>query len=127
MGTDGHTDLNKGEIQDEDLMLREFRDFLDQMEFTGTITLEAGRFLAAPCGSYITQVVDLKRSQGQNYCIVDGGIHHVNYYGQAMAMKIPLHRFMPRQASGRREEERWTVCGSLCTSGDMLEIGRAHV
>lgn len=108
------------EIQDEDLMLREFRDFLDQMEFTGTITLEAGRFLAAPCGSYITQVVDLKRSQGQNYCIVDGGIHHVNYYGQAMAMKIPLHRFMPRQASGRREEERWTVCGSLCTSGDML-------
>ena len=101
-------------------MLREFRDFLDQMEFTGTITLEAGRFLAAPCGSYITQVVDLKRSQGLNYCIVDGGIHHVNYYGQAMAMKIPFHRFMPRQASGRREEERWTVCGSLCTSGDML-------
>ena len=74
---------------DEDAMLADFREALDAMAFKGRISLEAGRFLAAPCGSYVTRVVDTKQNQGQNYCIVDGGINHVNYYGQAMAMKIP--------------------------------------
>lgn len=108
----------EGEAADEDSMLRELKGFLDNMAFKGTVSLEAGRFLAAPCGSYITHVVDTKHSQGQNYCIVDGGINHVNYYGQAMAMKVPPIRFMPQGDGGR--PEAWTVCGSLCTSGDIL-------
>lgn len=140
----------KGEEEaDEDSMLRELKGVLDNMAFKGAVSLEAGRFLAAPCGSYITHVVDAKHSQGQNYCIVDGGINHVNYYGQAMAMKVPPIRFMPQgdgrrpEAGGRSEDgmlsratscagpqkmgvpssfagEAWTVCGSLCTSGDIL-------
>ncbi len=76
-------------------------------------------------GSYVTRVVDTKQNQGQNYCIVDGGINHVNYYGQAMAMKIPAIRFLPlipRHADVQPPggDSQWTVCGSLCTSGDML-------
>lgn len=111
----------------EDAMLSDFREALDAMAFKGRISLEAGRFLAAPCGSYVTRIVDTKQNQGQNYCIVDGGINHVNYYGQAMAMIIPAIRFLPQplspgmpdgQTSGG--DTRWTVCGSLCTSGDML-------
>lgn len=112
---------------DEDAMLADFRDALDAMAFKGRISLEAGRFLAAPCGSYVTRVVDTKQNQGQNYCIVDGGINHVNYYGQAMAMKIPAIRFLPHPLSPGMPDvqppggdSQWTVCGSLCTSGDML-------
>lgn len=127
------------EEPDEDALLLEFKKILDSLEYTGIIYLEAGRFLAAPCGSYITRMVDIKRSQGQGYCIVDGGINHVNYYGQAMAMKIPRYRFLrPGDAraaaaasaaaaaasasvpSGPGQAERWTICGSLCTSGDIL-------
>ena len=112
---------------DEDAMLADFREALDAMAFKGRISLEAGRFLAAPCGSYVTRVVDTKQNQGQNYCIEDGGINHVNYYGQAMAMKIPAIRFLPHPLSPGMPDvqppggdSQWTVCGSLCTSGDML-------
>lgn len=81
---------------DEDRLLADFKEALDSLYFKGIISLEAGRFLAAPCGSYVTRVVDRKTNQGQNYCIVDGGINHVNYYGQAMAMKIPPIRYLPQ-------------------------------
>lgn len=109
------------EAPDEEAMVRELRELLNHMTFQGAIALEAGRFLAAPAGSYLTRVVDTKRSQGHNYCIVDGGINHVNYYGQAMAMKLPPFRFLPREERPKAPEgEVWTVCGSLCTSGDIL-------
>ncbi len=40
-----------------------------------------GRFIAASCGVFVS-VVDLKTNKEQNYCIIDGGINHINYYGQ---------------------------------------------
>ena len=113
------------EQPDEEILLQEFKKSLDSLDFKGIIFLEAGRFLAAPCGSYLTRVADVKRSQGQNYCIVDGGINHVNYYGQTMAMKVPAYRYIPQDNPARppapqTSGDRWTVCGSLCTSGDIL-------
>lgn len=94
-----------------------FAAFLRTLPFSGKWILEMGRFLAAPCGYYLTRIADRKKNQGQNYAIVDGGIHHLNYYGQTMAMKIPHHRFFPAHEG---EKELWTVCGSLCTVGDVL-------
>lgn len=97
--------------------VRTFAGLLRGLPFSGTWILEMGRFLAAPCGYYLTRIVDQKKNGGQNYAIVDGGIHHLNYYGQTMAMKIPHHRFFPKHDG---EEKRWTICGSLCTAGDVL-------
>lgn len=84
-------------------------------------TLELGRFLCASCGSYITRVVETKYNAGKNFCIVDGGINHVNYYGQNMAMRVPVieHRKKDRY-EGEKEEKEWTICGSLCTFADVL-------
>ena len=59
------------------------------LQFHGKIVLEMGRFLAASCGYYITSIVDMKVNKEQPYVILDGGINHLNYYGQAMAMKRP--------------------------------------
>ena len=42
-----------------------------------------GRFIASECGYYCTEVVDRKCNNGSEYAIVDGGIHQINYYGQA--------------------------------------------
>ena len=82
------------------------------------ITLEFGRFLTADCGSYYTQIVDVKRTDGVNYAIVDGGINHLNYYGQTMAMKVP---YFEHFGSGAESvTDGWTVCGSLCTTADVL-------
>lgn len=91
---------------------------LKNIKFNKKITLEMGRFIAAYCGSYITSVVDMKNNKNQNYCIVDGGINQVNYYGQIMAMKRPsiIHWKEPEDG----EVTEWNVCGSLCTVSDIL-------
>lgn len=83
-----------------------------------TLTLEMGRFFAAGCGFYLTRVADMKTNGATNYAIVDGGIHHVNYFGQTMAMKTPVLRLLPERAHG--EAQTYTLCGSLCTTADIL-------
>lgn len=92
---------------------------LGNMSFKGEIVIELGRFLAANCGSYVTTVVDKKINDGYNYCIVDGGIHQITYFGQMMGMKKP---FIQQVAidSKKRVEEDWTICGALCTNNDVL-------
>ena len=69
-------------------------------------------------GSYLTKVVDKKTNKGQNYAILDGGIHHLVYYGQTMAMKIPVHEVYPEKNSD--VQEHWNLMGSLCTINDFL-------
>ncbi|MPN20285.1 L-glutamyl-[BtrI acyl-carrier protein] decarboxylase [bioreactor metagenome] len=88
------------------------------MQFKTKLTLELGRSIAASCGAYLTSVVDKKTNKGQNYAIVDGGMHQLVYYGQSMAMKHPfVHELTPRMDA---ETEPWNICGSLCTINDIL-------
>lgn len=81
------------------------------------VGIEMGRFLAASCGTYVTQVKDLKNSCETNYAICDGGIHHLKYYGQNMAMQIPPIWVNPAHI---QERETYCICGSLCTVADVL-------
>lgn len=108
---------NEENIEDNEL-LDMLSKSLKNMKFGGKITLEMGRYMAASCGDYLTSIIDRKQNQNQNFCIVDGGIHHVNYYGQTMAMKIPSIQLIAQKEYG--EIENWNVCGSLCTAGDVL-------
>lgn len=103
---------------DEESFLKEFSKMINQMQFKGKIVLELGRSIAASCGSYITKVVDKKTNKGQNYAIVDGGINHITYYGQSMAMKLPKCDVYPQRENN--ENEKWNLCGSLCTINDIL-------
>ncbi len=84
------------------------------------VTFEMGRYLTASCGYYITKIMDQKRNDAVNVCIVDGGINHVNYYGQNMAMKTPVLSYFPQHPMEQEKEEEWTVYGSLCTVADIL-------
>ena len=102
---------------DEETFLEEFSSLINQMTYKGKVILELGRSIAACCGSYITKVVDKKTNKGQNYAILDGGIHHLVYYGQSMAMKIPVCEVYPKKEN---TEEKWNLCGSLCTINDIL-------
>lgn len=101
------------------------------MEFAKKYPLgiEMGRFLAAPCGNYLTQIKDRKENSETNYLICDGGIHHLKYHGQTMAMQVPpievyqdvcdVMQAEPVQVS---EDDRipYMICGSLCTVADVL-------
>ena len=59
--------------------LLELVQTLEQMNFSGRVTLEMGRAFAADCGYYLTKIMDVKSSDDRNYCITDGGIHQLNY------------------------------------------------
>lgn len=84
-------------------------------------TLELGRYLSASCGYYLTEVVDRKKNQGKNFCLVDGGIHHLNYYGQNMAMRVPkIAHIKPQNKERCEDTQEWCICGSLCTFADVL-------
>lgn len=103
---------------DEEEYLSEFSSLLSSMNYKAKITLEIGRSLVADCGKYMTKVVDLKSNKGQNYAIVDGGINHITYYGQSMAMKHPFHKLYPKRDES--DVVNWNICGSLCTVNDIL-------
>ncbi|MBQ9274872.1 MAG: alanine racemase [Succinivibrio sp.] len=82
-------------------------------------TIELGRFLSAPCGSYLTAVADLKSAGGCSYVILDGGMHQLSYYGQILGMRQPLIRHYGTGGPA----QRYLLCGSLCTTADVLAKG----
>lgn len=82
------------------------------------LTIEMGRFYSTFCGTYLTRAMDCKSNEGVNYCIVDGGMNHLNYYGQMMGMKVPHIQHL--HACDDRTEMNWCLCGSLCTTADVL-------
>lgn len=106
------------------ILLEEFSKLLSEMEFSGRITLEIGRFIVASCGRYYTSIVDKKHNCDIDFCIVDGGIHQLNYFGQMMAMKKPWYRQL--KSNGEiymGGSDNANVCGSLCTINDNLVKG----
>lgn len=105
------------EQDEESTILSSLAESVKKLTFGGKVALELGRFIAASCGSYVTSIVDMKINSSQPFCIVDGGMHHLNYYGQMLAMKKPpLLHWNKREG----ETKEWTVCGSLCTLNDVL-------
>ena len=108
----------EGDEFDEEEFLHQFSVDIDNMNYKGKIIIELGRSIAASCGSYLTKVVDEKTNKGQNYAILDGGIHHLVYYGQTMAMKFPKHEVYPYR--GTENEDNWNLMGSLCTINDII-------
>ena len=67
----------------------EYFDYLDEFGENVKITIELGRRIAAECGVYVTTIKDIKTTSDVNYCIVDGGIHQMNYDGQLRGMYNP--------------------------------------
>ena len=108
----------QGEEFDEIEFLKEFSNGIDNMKFSGKIVIELGRSIVASCGYYLTKVVDKKINKGQNYAILDGGIHHLVYYGQTMAMKFPYLEIYPVRDTN--STEAWNLMGSLCTINDII-------
>ena len=84
------------------------------------LTVEMGRFFAAPCGYYFTRVMDTKTNMDVNYAIVDGGLNQLKYDGQIQGMQIPVISHIPGAESANNATEKWTLCGSLCTTADVL-------
>lgn len=97
--------------------LREVGELLQRFNRKRPLTVEMGRFLASSCGTYLTSVADIKNNLGTSYVICDGGINHLKYYGQTMAMQVPPIKLL---GSNDDYDRPYTLCGSLCTTADIL-------
>ncbi len=98
-------------------LLDEAANVLQAQAARRRLTVEMGRFFSAPCGTYLTTVNDTKINCGYAYAICDGGIHQMNYDGQIKAMQVPPLTVLNPTGSPARD---WTLCGSLCTPGDVM-------
>ena len=103
-------------------LVENMSEYIKNSNISYEIVIELGRYVAASCGSYVTKIVDIKRAEERNYCMVDGGIHHLNYYGQNMAMRTPIIEHISYREESEECKE-YMICGSLCTFADILVRG----
>lgn len=80
---------------------------------------ESGRYIVAESGVYLTRVRYTKQSQGIDFAITDGGIHHHAAAGGAGSL---IKRNYPIQAfvKGRDKHRSYRLSGPLCTPDDLI-------
>ena len=90
--------------------------------FDGTrFVLEPGRYLVAEAGIYVARVLDVKRSRGRTFVVLDGGMHHhlaaSGNLGQVIKRNFPIAVV---NKLDRPDSEAVDVVGPLCTPLDIL-------
>ncbi|MCR4754438.1 MAG: diaminopimelate decarboxylase [Lachnospiraceae bacterium] len=107
--------------------LSEIAEYIATLNLEYEVGIELGRFFAYNSMIYLTAIDDIKRVKDTNICIVDGGIHQINYYGQNMAMRVPVIDLFKNDKQQESitghvdySDSDWKVCGSLCTFADIL-------
>lgn len=103
----------------EENYFKEINEAIGKLRYK-KLYLETGRSLTASCGFYLTRVVDMKNNKNGNHIILDGGINHLVYYGQTMAMRLPYFDIFPKK---NVKKEIYTLYGSLCTVNDVIIKG----
>lgn len=109
-------------LEQDIALIENMVEYVENKNIPYPLVVELGRYIAATCGSYITKIVDKKKACERNYCLIDGGIHHLNYYGQNMAMRTPVIEHISHK-EGNGEVVEYMICGSLCTFADILVRG----
>ena len=88
------------------------------------LLFECGRYIAASCGRYAVEVMDVKRNHGRSFALVRGGTHHfrlpASWRHSHPFRIVPIERWpypFPRPELGQCEV---TIAGELCTPKDVL-------
>ncbi|WP_394256368.1 type III PLP-dependent enzyme [Vibrio harveyi] len=105
-------------------------EFCDKLEFLiakeqvqdWKLRFECGRYISAPCGYYVMEVLDIKQNLGENFVIARGGTHHF----RTPAAQSHDHPFAilasnkPKAISQPITHSHATFVGQLCTPKDVL-------
>ncbi|CAK6716382.1 Vibrioferrin biosynthesis protein PvsE [Vibrio harveyi] len=105
-------------------------EFCDKLEFLiakeqvqdWKLRFECGRYISAPCGYYVMEVLDIKQNLGENFVIARGGTHHF----RTPAAQSHDHPFAilasnkPKVISQPITHSDATFVGQLCTPKDVL-------
>jgi diaminopimelate decarboxylase len=102
---------------------RKFRSFFSEYQRTMPETrfiMELGRFLVAESGIYLSKVRYTKKSRGQKFVLVGGGMNHhqaTTSIGTLIKDHFPIE-ILNKMALPKNDKV--TVCGPLCTPTDVL-------
>lgn len=87
------------------------------------IFMEFGRYLVGEAGFYVTNVIDRKTSQGVEFVVTDGGMHHflaaTGNLGQKLRRNYRMS-IMSEATAAAETDEPFEVVGALCTPIDLL-------
>ncbi|QNP61915.1 type III PLP-dependent enzyme [Streptomyces genisteinicus] len=88
------------------------------------LRVEPGRALTAYCGWYATEVLDVKRSGGEDFAVVRGGTHHLRTpatkgHDQPCTV-LPVDTWTEPWPRPAARTGRVTLTGQLCTPKDVL-------
>jgi diaminopimelate decarboxylase len=84
------------------------------------VAVEPGRLLVGTAGYYVARVVDVKRSFGVRFALLDGGIHHVlGLSGTMRTLRRPVSVFRPGTPADAPTQPT-ELAGPLCTPIDRL-------
>jgi diaminopimelate decarboxylase len=94
------------------------------------LRVEPGRALTAYCGWYLARVLDVKRTHGEVFAVLEGGTHHLRTpaargHDQPFAV-VPVEPWPWPWSRPEAAAEPVTVAGQLCTPRDVL-AGPARV
>ncbi|CAM3596777.1 type III PLP-dependent enzyme [Vibrio aquimaris] len=107
-----------------------WEEFCDKLEFliakeqmqNWLLRFECGRYISAPCGYYVMEVLDIKQNLGENFVIARGGTHH---FRTPAAQNhdhpfVVLHNQQRPKISNPIGHTTATLVGQLCTPKDVL-------
>ena len=98
-------------------LIRQFKSDNGDVE----IAMELGRYIVADSGLYVCEVIDIKQSRGEEFVVVNGGLHqHLSAsgnFGQVIRKNYPV-------AIGNKMhqdcDKHVNIVGPLCTPLDLL-------
>jgi diaminopimelate decarboxylase len=84
--------------------------------------LELGRWLVGEAGVYLTRAIDVKKSHGETFVVVDGGLHHQlaasGNFGTVIRRNYPVA--VANRFGAPNADSPVSVVGCLCTPLDRL-------
>lgn len=88
------------------------------------IIFECGRFIAADCGYYLAEIIDVKTTHGKHFAVLRGGSHHFRLpvsWGHDHPFVVLAREDWPYPfARPTVHDAPVTLCGELCTPKDTL-------
>ena len=84
-------------------------------DFGGKIIIEPGRSIVANAGILVSQVVRVKRTQDNNFVILDSGMNNLIRPAMYGAKHIPMVLKI-----NSNKKEKYTIVGPICESSDVF-------
>jgi len=89
-----------------------------------TLRIEPGRAMSVYCGWYVSEVLDVKRSHGEDFAVFRGGTHHLRTpatRGHSQPFVVcPVQDWSYAWDRPALAASRVTISGQLCTPKDVL-------